>query len=305
MNKSLFFLGATFLIGIIANAQKSDPPNQTATFEDGTKISYSVLDNFGDGQNRNTIAGFNLTDDRGFGCFSLMYARYNPDRFYVHGELGYLLGAGFGGVNFGGTYFLGSSESNYTLPISIKSRTSGNIETKYVIKIDAIKNRHFGIDIDAAYKKYAVVNDRIEIGERRYEITSFSSSELALGFGYISSKQALIKVENKSYVGGSHLLHLTADVLFYPGSKFEYTASDSISSTVPLEAKDFTFGKIGFRFMIQGQTAFKFNKKTLPTKNFGFFYRLGVMKSTYASSSGYSFGPLSPVIALGFFLSIL
>ncbi len=307
MKKSILLLSLSFMINLNVNAQKAKPEEQIATFEDGTKITYSVLDNVGDDQLRNTIAAFNQTDDRNIGCMSLMYGRLNPDRFYAHGELGFMLGAGFGGINVGGTYFLGASEKNYELPMSIRSSSNGQTETRYVIKSPAVKNRHFGVNVEAGYKRYAVMDNNVSVEGRSYALTSFSSGEIALGFGYLATKQALFKVDGKSYMGGSHLFHLTADVLFFPGAKFAYTTSDSASAAVPLVGGDITNGKIGFRLLLQGQTALKFNKKSNPTSNFGFYYRLGVIKSDFTAAAGAQLtsSGICVVAGLGFFFSFL
>ena len=45
MKKSILFLSLSFMINLNVNAQKAKTEEQVATFEDGTKITFSVLDN--------------------------------------------------------------------------------------------------------------------------------------------------------------------------------------------------------------------------------------------------------------------
>ena len=298
-----FSLSALLMLSINVIAQVGPSQNQIATFEDGTKISYSVQDNVGDNQFANTIAAFNQADNRDIGCYSLMYGRLQPDRFYAYGELGMMFGNGFAGVSAGGIYFLASSEKEYMLPMSIRSVSSGNTETKYVIKTPAIKNKHLGAHFEAGYKRYNVLLSTVSTENRSYQLTSLSSGQVAIGLGYVSTKQALVKVDGKSYMGGSRLFKMTADLLVYPGMKFESTPADSASASVPLTLKDFSQGAVGFRVQIEGQGSFKFKKKSILQTNFGFFYRLGVMKAAYVSPSGIAItsSGISGIFALGFF----
>jgi hypothetical protein len=295
-------LSAMLVLGVNVTAQIGPSQNQTATFEDGTKIVYNVVENVGDNQLPNTIAGFNMTDDRSIGCYSLMYARLNPERFYAYGEMGLIPGAGFGGITVGGTYFLAASEKNYELPISIRSVSSGSTQTKYVIKTPAVKNRHFGVNVEVGFRKYGVGLQQVNVGSNSYTLTSLSSGFVAIGGGYLTTKNATVKVDGSSFMGGSHLFHLTADALLFPGGSFEYSTSDSASAATPLTIKDVKNGGVGFRVMLQSQTSFKYNKKSAPTSNFGFLVRLGVMKSPYTQAAGFAFGDgICLVAGLGIF----
>jgi hypothetical protein len=302
MKNSILLLVAVFILSLNVKAQVKSSPDQIATFEDGTKISYKVLENAGDDQFRNTIAGFNLADNRSLGNYSLMYARFEPKKFYAHAELGFGIGTGFSGIMIGGTYFLGANYKEYMLPMSIRTESNGSTSTKYVIKTPSVKNRHFGVDAQIGYKKYDVSLEQISANNHNYTLTSLSNMEIAVGLGYLTTKHAVVKVDGEKFIGGNKLFHLTADVLFFPGTKFEYTANDSVSATVALKADDFMGGAVGFRLQAQGQTSFKFTKKEYPGSSFGFFWRAGIMKASYISTSGIPLtNGIGGVFALGIF----
>lgn len=290
------------------NAQVDGNQVQTATFEDGTTIKFSMIENNGDDLYKNAIGIIGASDDAG-GITSLYFSRIEPEKYHLNFNLGMGI-SGSTAISAAGTYFLFSSLKKYTLPFTLKTTVSGNTETHYVIKTDAFKGKHLGIHAEIGYRK-SQLDEYYQWGgsAEQYYLHSFSNESVALGIGYASTKNGIVHVDNfNSYAGGSRLFTASADVIFFPGQSVVFDHVDSAGVLHPnegnLTAKDLSLGTVGFRIMAQGQTTFAYRKKDkIPAKCFGFVWRAGIMKSCYVPSSGVQIGAggITPILALGFF----
>jgi hypothetical protein len=270
-----------------------------ATFEDGTILTYRVIDMTGDHQLANTIGLGSCSDDKSISGFQLMFSRFDDNKYFASADIAFSPGTGFKKFEAGGIYFLGAmKEKNYHLPANLKTVViTRNMETHYIVRIDAVKNKHFGLHVEAGYGKYDVTNLAPTVGEHSYTVNSLSSPAIAVGLGYLSVKSGLMQVENKVYMRGQSLFTITGDILLHPGINYAYTQTDTLPSTT-LESADFLHKGVGFQVFLTGQNTFTTHrKKTEPQGLIGLRWRIGVVKSIYAPASSLVIGTNGMTIA--------
>jgi hypothetical protein len=312
--RKIIFASALFFACSTLRAQVDANQVQTATFEDGTTIKFSMVENAGDELYTNSLAVIGNLYASGGGT-ALYFSHIRPDKFFANAEVCPGMIGNEQEFHVGGMYFLAAKQKKYTLPFTLKSVVSGNTETHYVIKTDAYKGRHFGVHAEAGFKHHKFEPSLAYFGTSaeftNYTFQSFSSGELAIGLGMAGTKNGIVHIDNSnSYAGGTRLFTATADILVFPGEKVEFSQVDSVGVEHPgqgsFDVKNFSNGKIGFRIMAQGQTTFAYRKKDkIPTTCLGFMWRLGVEKSNYVDSSTGILpgGEIAVLLGLGFFLT--
>ena len=313
--KRLIFLSILSLFSILVQAQTVAEKEYTATFEDGTKINYSVVSLSGDDLFKNCIAYYGMARDNGL-VSDFYYSRFEKDKYYASATLGFnLIQRSIADFDVDGIYFLSNSTKNYKLPLGVKTTYSGSVETHYNIKTEAEKGRHFGVHAEIGYKKFG--NDGVYKDYTNpenhilYNVNSLTSGVIGIGAGYVSTKYGLIHIKSDdAYGGGGRLFMATADLLVFPAQKVSYSYYDTTTqtNTVPVKGNDVPAGsvvqgKIGFRIMAQGQTTFQYHKHgKLPNAEFGFTWRLGFMKSeSYTSGITLTDSGIAPIFGLGLF----
>lgn len=257
----------------------------TAVFDDGTKIRYSLLENKADETDPISIT------------FSGSYSD-------IHSTAGLTLGyyarrIGIGEI-FGNYCFntfgkpvnrIGLQTWVFVFTKRVKRKNSITVGRRgisvtrdeavykdYMVTVDAEKNRTLCLHIGFANKKY-LTHDSYYNG---YQVENVSSDELACGISFIAnSHQKWTMPElGKETRSETSLYRLTFDVLYF--TSFSVTLETNVNGIRPPApeglAEQLMKKSVGFRFLAEGNIPFRG-----PRLDYGLLFQAGVVTTPFDS----------------------
>lgn len=176
MKKRISLLFTGIALSIAAQKEYS-----TATFDDGTKVSYALISGEAMDIPKLSIWLFDLNSRSTFSA--ALSAQYTmPERFMSK------LQVGFGKISIENTYFFKKMDKKKNYPITIKSESNGTVETKYKINTTLNTARQLGI-------RFGYLN-----GDYRNDVyngVSARANELSLGFSIVNTKYYKMQIKDK------------------------------------------------------------------------------------------------------------
>lgn len=297
----LFFLMLLGVSGLVAQGSKG---RYTATFEDGSMISYDLYQDLPTEIFSKHFTALSLANNVGI-TNEFSFQQIVPGKFLWKAGImaGYF--SGFGGVTASGIYYMGSAEREAHQRITIRTTYQGaDHYTRYTTNVDVTKGKYWGIHGEAGFHRvgYKTPYDHTFNGGH-YALESVAYGVVAAGFGYNSYRGLQVKIKDAEYVGGTRLFTAVADLVLYPGTVVTATASDSTARQHELKGKDVSNGMVGFHVYAQLQSSFLYHRPKKPDGCVGIVWRFGVIRAPYSNEQWNVLGSamITPEMGLGLF----
>lgn len=265
MKKILLLLMTVSSLSILAQKK------ETAVFPDGSTVEYEMVSTNASDIQRLSVWIFDFNSRSTFSVgTSVAYSM--PDLFLTKAHIGLSGNGGIGRASIENTIFFKTMEKPKRYNVTLKSETSGDVVTKYVVKKELTTRRQLGARIGYLHGDYR--NDL-------YQTIPARANEVSVGFSYVNTKFYMLKMAR----GRKDRTYSKFSRTSYYVEFINYHAVKDLSNPDDLyDSNSFkTNGTSGYRIGLDGQVGGKFGlsytfgfEKPLKDKPFDVFLGFGM-----------------------------